>query len=428
MGLVLAALCACGRVGFDARNEADGGDPICTTDCFPRELYRGAAFPSDWGTAASVADTGQVHIAYIDPALNTAFWQHSDVTYRRWSTPTAIVSGGADSLHAVILVKHADDTVSALVLAIGATTSTLYRTSIERGSGWTLGPVSTLPMPAVPAKVTELQAVADSGAGGFVVALTEGSAMQTNALFAARSPDKFQTLQAFTNVAPWEQVASATTSVYFLEARVAADSSDDPWLYYHSRSVTSDDGIFLRLVGASWQSAMPAFGDPWHPMLVVDERGVLHVIYDQEGTSDNPQHATGTDLASVSGGVAMGNWPWSALPSNANVRSGHAHAPGTLRVAWENPQAPVIALRELDTTGNAWGPIHDDVVGAVVATTDGTDAALTVAPQLVAGTSHVLWRDIAADEFVVRYSPVTICSGTLCRADEGCIGGSCVAR
>lgn len=440
---IAAVAAACGRFDFDSRSSADGSVDAgcvgsqcgvqCETNCFPFEVYRAPEMPPDWATAAAAVSTGEVHLLYVDPRSGGLMWVYSDATLRHWSIPVDLaVDAVTRNFTSVALIRHADDSLTALVLDAKVTGSTLYRRLLTRTSAisWQPSePLGAIALPTVSSSISLFSATADiAGTGGTIAFASDGGDTQTNAVYYTRSTDKFHSIYGLVNTSGWDQVQASVSPAFFLEVRVASDSQGAPWLLYHTRSSTNDDAVLARFVTGAWTTGLPGWGDPWHFAMSVAPDDTLSVTFGQEGTTGNPQHAEAASLTNVSGASSIGNWDWAAAP-NAYLRSTHAREGASLRVIWEDPQTATLSSR--DTDGSTWSATIVDVVGTVAASATDQACALIVAPEMIDGTSHIFWRDTIGTDYVLRYTPFTVCgglTGTTCAFDQACISGVCTAR
>lgn len=436
--LLLLAASGCGRIGFDETAgvgvcEGTTCGVQCTTNCFPMQLYSGQPSPLLSGMAAAALPTGEVHLLYIDPGTGGVMWMYSDDTLRNWSVPIDLGAGAEPAFGAVGLVLHADASLTALMLDVGATTTTLYRRSLapSRPGVWAPGPaLATLPLPATTLPIYGFSVVADhAGTGGAIALNSEGEDTIANAVYFAHSTDHFQTLSG-TMTDPWDVVAASTLPEYYIETRVAVDSSDAAWVVFHARSGAVDAEVLSRPNAGAWQQGRPGWGEPWHEEIVVDPGDVLHVFLQQETSVANPQEGTASAPNTSSGLVSVGNWAWSSLPPAATAQTAIATAGSAMRAIWEDPETVTFASRDHD--GTAWQIIVPDAVGTVLASATSSGAALRAAPQLVAGTSHLMWRDAVSVSgsltHTIEYAPFTFCNGVACNLDDACVANACVPR
>lgn len=433
--LAFAAVWGCGRIAFDPHAcEGPSCGVQCEAGCFPLTLYRDSLEPLDWGHAVAALPTGEVHVLFIDPRTGAAMWQYSDATLRHWSMPIDLAEGATRMFTSVELVRHADRSLTALVLDYSATGSTMYRRLLAptAPSTWmATEPLDIVPLPSVLGPGLFSAGANASGTGGVIAFVSDGNDTQINSVYAARSDDKFRTLQGLATGAPWDIVTTSAAPAFYFELRAMIDGKDEAWLVFHQRTGTLDNAVLARPFAGSWQQALPGWGDPWHLGAAVDGSDVLHVLLQQEGTTGNPQHATATTLNTTSGAASIGTWNWASLPTNANLRSELAVDGNALRALWEDPETSTIATRGYD--GTTWAAIVPDVVGRVNIASTALGAALVVAPQMVNGTTHMVWRD-AVDlgggnlEYTMAYVPFTMCGAAMCAFDQACVSNACTPR
>ena len=321
---------------------------------------------------------------------------------------------------------------------------------------WTMGAAAqslqladSVPGGAVP---SSFAAVAnDVQDGGAIVVHYATSSTYENPYYMTQSHDGFQSLEGITGGGPWELAAIAPSLCSGLnDYSLDVEPGGLPQLYFHKRCGVDDYPMVARvdtLREPPWVTVSPKWDQLWGSAAVVDSDRTLHVFGAFEavgaaadgpdlGTSNpNPQHCRLDRTDSVGSRTAVGNWSW----GTQRVHSCAAATDGTsVRLLWQYGATMAIGnslwVRNYD--GSLWGP----TCGSIFTSQNGEAMPVRMAHDMVQGTSHLLWTDIAptpTPHYVMLYRPIAVCAGTdalcggaakVCGMDEDCNAGTCEPR